>query len=73
MFKNFKKLSYFQRNQNMIRFPVNYKNKEINNYILPENEDNRDYFEIENPVFEEDDICCCMCEEYLSLRSLFFV
>ena len=67
MFKNFLKLSYFQRNQNMIQFPINYDNKEINNYILPEN----DYFEIENPVFEEDDICCCM-REYPSLRSLFF-
>ena len=71
MFKYFLQLSYFQRNQNMIRFPVNDDNKEINNYILPENEDNRDYFEIENPVFEEDDICCCM-REYPSLRSLFF-
>ena len=68
MFKYFLQLSYFQRNQNMIRFPVNYDNKEINNYILPEN----DYFEIENPVFEEDDIFCCM-REYPSLRSLFFV
>jgi hypothetical protein len=68
MFKNFLQLSYFQRNKNMIRFPVNYDNKEINNYILPEN----DYFEIENPVFEEDDIFCCM-REYPSLRSLFFV
>jgi hypothetical protein len=68
MFKNFLQLSYFQRNKNMIRFPVNYDNKEINNYILPEN----DYFEIENPVFEEDDIFCCM-REYQSLRSLFFV
>ena len=67
MFKYFLQLSYFQRNQNMIRFHVNYDNKEINNYILPEN----DYFEIENPVFEEDDICCCM-REYPSLRSLFF-
>jgi hypothetical protein len=67
MFKYFLQLSYFQRNQNMIRFPVNYDNKEINNYILPEN----DYFEIENPVFEEDDIFCCM-REYPSLRSLFF-
>ncbi len=67
MFKNFLQLSYFQRNKNMIRFPVNYDNKEINNYILPEN----DYFEIENPVFEEDDIFCCM-HEYPSLRSLFF-
>ena len=56
----------------MIRFHVNYDNKEINNYILPENEDNRDYFKIENPVFEEDDICCCM-REYPSFRSLFFV
>ena len=68
MFKNFLQLSYFQRNQNMIQFPVNYDNKEINNYILPDN----DYFEIENPVFEEDDIFCCM-REYPSLRSLFFV
>jgi hypothetical protein len=51
----------------MIRFPVNYDNREINNYILPEN----DYFEIENPVFEEDDIFCCI-REYPSLRSLFF-
>ena len=67
MFKNLLQLSYFQRNKNMIRFPVNYDNKEINNYILPEN----DYFEIENPVFEEDDIFCCM-REYPSLRSLFF-
>lgn len=67
MFKYFLQLSYFQRNQYMIRFPVNYNNKEINNYILPEN----DYFEIENPVFEEDDIFCCM-REYPSLRSLFF-
>ena len=67
MFKNFLKLSYFQRNQNMIQFPINYDNKEINNYILPEN----DYFEIENPVFEEDDICCCM-RKYPSLRSLFY-
>lgn len=72
MFKYFLQLSYFQRNQNMIRFPVNYDNQEINNYILPENEDNRDYFEIENTVFEEDDICCCM-REYPSFRSLFFV
>jgi hypothetical protein len=54
----------------MIQFPVNYDNREINNYILPENEDNRDYFEIENPVFEEDDIDCL--REYPSLRSLFF-
>jgi hypothetical protein len=54
----------------MIRFPVNYENKEINNYILPENYDNHYYFEIENPVFEEDDICCL--HEYPSLRSLFF-
>ncbi len=68
MFKNFLRLSYFQINQNMIRFPVNYNNREINNYILPEN----DYFEIENPVFEEDDIFCCI-REYPSLRSLFFV
>ena len=68
MFKYFLQLSYFQRNQNMIRFHVNYDNKEINNYILPEN----DYFEIENPVFEEDDIFCCI-REYPSLRSLFFV
>ncbi len=67
MFKYFLQLSYFQRNKNMIQFPVNYDNKEINNYILPEN----DYFEIENPVFEEDDIFCCM-REYPSLRSLFF-
>ncbi len=67
MFKNFLELSYFQRNKNMIRFPVNYDNREINNYILPEN----DYFEIENPVFEEDDIFCCI-REYPSLRSLFF-
>ena len=67
MFKNFLQLSYFQRNKNMIQFPVNYDNKEINNYILPEN----DYFEIENQVFEEDDIFCCM-REYPSLRSLFF-
>lgn len=67
MFKYFLQLSYFQRNQNMIRFHVNYDNKEINNYILPEN----DYLEIENPVFEEDDICYCM-REYPSFRSLFF-
>ncbi len=73
MFKYFLQLSYFQRNQNMIRFHVNYDNREINNYILPENEDNLDYFEIENPVFEEDDIFCCMREEYPSFRSLFFV
>ena len=67
MFKYFLQLSYFQRNKNIIQFPVNDDNKEINNYILPEN----DYFEIENPVFEEDDIFCCM-REYPSLRSLFF-
>ncbi len=72
MFKNFLQLSYFQRNKNMNQFPVNYNNKEINNYILPDNDDNRDYFEIENQVFEEDDIFCCM-REYPSLRSLFFV
>ena len=70
MFKNFLRLSYFQRNKNMIRFPVNYNNKEINNYILPENDDNHDYFEIEKQIFEEDDICCL--REYPSLRSLFF-
>ena len=67
MFKYFLQLSYFQRNKNIIQFPVNDDNKEINNYILPENE----YFEIENPVFEEDDIFCCI-REYPSLRSLFF-
>ncbi len=70
MFKYFLQSSYFQRNQNIIKFPVNYDNREINNYILPENKDNRDYFEIENPVFEEDYIGCL--RKYPSLRSLFF-
>ena len=60
MFKNFLQLSYFQRNQNMIRFPVIYDNKEINNYILSENDDNRYCCEIEKSIFEEDDICCCI-------------